>query len=68
MKKIAIVYWTGTGNTDVLTSDGQVLTVTVPLEMSSFTSQLGTYAILQKDDVKFTFTNVGKNKAKVKRP
>lgn len=50
---------------DVLTSDGEVLTVTVPLEMSSFTSQLGTYAIVQKDDVKFTFTNIGKNKAKI---
>ncbi len=50
---------------DVLTSEGKVETITVPLEMTSFESRLGDFLITKKDPVTFTFTNIGVNKAKV---
>ena len=50
---------------DVLTSEGKVETVTVPLEMTSFKSRLGEFLITQKAPVAFTFTNIGVDKAKV---
>lgn len=50
---------------DVLTSEGKVETVTVPLEMTSFKSRLGEFSITEKSPVAFTFTNIGVNKAKV---
>ena len=50
---------------DVLTSEGKVETVTVPLEMTSFKSRLGEFLITQKSPAAFTFTNIGVDKAKV---
>ncbi len=50
---------------DVLTSAGKVENTTVPLEMTEFTSRLGSFSIREKSPVKFTFTNIGVNKAKV---
>ena len=50
---------------DVLTSEGKVETVTVPLEMTSFKSRLGEFLITQKSPVAFTFTNIDVDKAKV---
>ena len=50
---------------DVLTSEGKVINITVPLEMTSFTSRLGRFLITEKSPVEFTFTNAGLNKAKV---
>ena len=50
---------------DVLTSEGKVETVSVPLEMASFKSRLGDFLITEKSPVAFTFTNIGVNKAKV---
>ncbi len=50
---------------DVLTSTGKVVNTTVTLEMTEFTSRLGTFQIQEKSPVEFTFTNIGVNKAKV---
>ena len=50
---------------DVLTSEGKVETVSVPLEMTNFKSRLGNFLITKKEPVAFTFTNIGVNKAKV---
>lgn len=50
---------------DVLTSAGKVEKTTVPLEMTEFTSRLGTFLIREKSPVEFIFTNIGVNKAKV---
>lgn len=50
---------------DVLTSTGKVENTTVTLEMTEFTSRLGTFQIQEKSPVTFTFTNIGVNKAKV---
>ncbi len=50
---------------DVLTSEGKVETVTVPLEMTSFDSRLGSFSIREKSPVDFTFTNIGVDEAKV---
>ncbi len=50
---------------DVLTSEGKVETVSVPLEMTSFKSRLGDFLITEKSLVAFTFTNIGVDKAKV---
>ncbi len=50
---------------DVLTSEGKAETVTVPLEMTSFTSRMGDFLITEKAPVTFTFTNIGVNKARV---
>lgn len=50
---------------DVLTSAGKVENTTVPLEMTEFTSRLGSFSIQEKSPVEFTFTNIGVNKAKV---
>lgn len=49
---------------DVLTSAGRTENVSVPLEMTEFTGRLGSFPILEKTPVNFTFTNIGENKAK----
>jgi len=50
---------------DVLTSEGKVETCTVPLEMTSFDSRMGSFEITEKSSVTFTFTNIGVDEAKV---
>jgi len=50
---------------DVLTSEGKAVHISVPLEMTSFTSCMGRFLITEKNPVEFTFTNVGKDKAKI---
>lgn len=50
---------------DVLTSEGKVNRVSVPLEMTSFASRLGRFLITEKSPVDFLFTNAGVNKAKI---
>lgn len=50
---------------DVLTSEGKVESITVPLEMTDFTGRLGSFPVLEKTPVTFTFTNIGVDKAKV---
>ena len=50
---------------DVLTSEGKVETVAIPLEMTSFKSRQGDFSIMEKTPIHLTFTNIGVNKAKV---
>ena len=50
---------------DVLTSEGKVETVAIPLEMTSFKSRQGDFSITEKTPINLTFTNIGVNKAKV---
>lgn len=50
---------------DVFTTEGKVMTRDVVLEMEDFASGLGTYHILEKSPVAFTFTNIGVDKARV---
>ena len=50
---------------DVLTTTGKVENTTAALEMTEFTSKLGSFSIKEKSPVEFTFTNIGVNKAKV---
>ena len=50
---------------DVLTSEGRVVKRTANLEMTSFDSRLGSFPIIEKQPVNFTFINVGEHRAKV---
>ncbi len=50
---------------DVLTTEGKVLTQESALEMDDFVSGTGTYHIVEKSPVAFTFTNIGVDKARV---
>ena len=50
---------------DVLTSEGRQMSMEVPLEMESFESREGSFEIMEKSPVQFTFTNIGACKAKV---
>lgn len=50
---------------DVLTSEGKTEEVTVPLELESFNSKLGDFAVTDKTPIAFTFTNIGMGKAKM---
>ena len=50
---------------DVLTSEGKVLTKEIPLEMTTFANASGTFQITEKSPVTFTFTNIGAGKARV---
>ena len=50
---------------DVLTSEGKQVRESAVLEMTSFESRMGTYEIVEKTPVAFTFTNIGIGKAKV---
>ena len=44
---------------DVLTSEGKVETVAIPLEMTSFKSRQGDFSIMEKTPIHLTFTNIG---------
>ncbi|MCI9319498.1 MAG: DUF177 domain-containing protein [Lachnospiraceae bacterium] len=50
---------------DVLTSEGKQVRESVDLEMASFDSRMGSYEIIEKSPVEFTFTNVEDGKARV---
>lgn len=50
---------------DVLTSEDKVENTTVPLEMTEFTSRLGSFPVIGKTPVTFTFTNTGVDRARV---
>lgn len=50
---------------DVLTFEGKVKQITVPLEMNSFISKLGDFPIIEKEPIEFTLANIGVNKARV---
>ena len=50
---------------DVLTSEGRQLNMEVPLEMTSFKSKMGSFEIMEKSPVTFTFINIKPDKAKV---
>ena len=50
---------------DVLTSEGRQMSMEVPLEMTCFKSGMGSFSILEKSSVAFTFTNIEADKAKV---
>lgn len=50
---------------DVITSEGKVTSVQVPLEMDTVLYMGVNYSILEKEPVCFTFTNIGVDKAKV---
>lgn len=50
---------------DVLTSEGKQTSMEAPLEMTSFESRQGSFEIMEKSPVSFTFTNIGKEKARV---
>ncbi len=50
---------------DVLTSEGKVVEIQVPLEMDAVEYLGGYFPIREKGPVQFTFTNLGVDKAKV---
>ena len=50
---------------DVFTSEGKVMSQEINLEMEDFASGMGTYHIVEKSPVAFTFSNIGVNKARV---
>ena len=50
---------------DVFLSEGKKTQVSIPLEMTSFTSRLGRFLITQKSPVELSFTNDGMHRAKV---
>lgn len=50
---------------DVLTSEGRQMSMEVPLEMTCFKSGMGSFSVLEKSSVAFTFTNIEADKAKV---
>ena len=50
---------------DVLTSEGKVQKTSVPLEMTSFKSRLGSFKILEKSPAAFIFSNVEADKAHI---
>ncbi len=50
---------------DVLTSEGKVTTLSVPLEMTSFRSGMGNFRILQASPISFVITNAGIGKARI---
>ena len=50
---------------DVLTSEGKQVQLSVPLEMTSFTCRMGRFLITEKSPVQFIFTDAGVNKAKI---
>lgn len=50
---------------DVLTSEGRQVRESADLEMTSFESRVGSYEIVEKSPVAFTFTNIENGKAKV---
>ena len=50
---------------DVLTSEGRVENVETQLEMTSFDSGMGSFPVVEKSPVSFTFTNVEEGKARI---
>ncbi|MCM1542477.1 MAG: DUF177 domain-containing protein [Blautia sp.] len=50
---------------DVLTSEGMQVQENADLEMTSFESRMGSYEIIERSPVSFTFTNIGDGKARV---
>jgi len=50
---------------DVLTSEGKVEKITAELEMMEYSAGLGSFSVMEKSLVEFTFTNIGVGKAKV---
>lgn len=50
---------------DVLSSEGKVERVSVPLAMTSFETRMGEYPITQKSEVQLVMRNAGARKAKV---
>ncbi len=50
---------------DVLTSEGKQVQEEAVLEMTSFKCRMGSYEILEKTPVSFTFTNIEDGKARV---
>ncbi|MDE5865732.1 MAG: DUF177 domain-containing protein [Lachnospiraceae bacterium] len=51
--------------TDVLTSDGETLSMQAETELSEVSVGGEVFRILEKSPVNFTFTNIGKNKAEI---
>lgn len=50
---------------DVLTLEGKTAEYTVPLELESFQSRLGDFAVTAKTPITFSFANIGTGKAKM---
>ena len=50
---------------DVLTNEGRVEKIEAPLEMTSFDSRMGSFSVVEKSYVSFTFTNIEKGKARI---
>lgn len=50
---------------DVLKEEGKTEKITVALEMNSFDSSLGNFAVAEKSPVNLVLTNIGMNKARV---
>ncbi|MDE6925097.1 MAG: DUF177 domain-containing protein [Acetatifactor sp.] len=50
---------------DVLTSEGRQVRKSADLEMTDFKCRTGSYEIIEKSPVSFTFTNIGEGKARV---
>lgn len=50
---------------DVLTCEGKQESFEIPLEMESFDCSSGSFRVLEKTPIYFSFTNIGKEKARV---
>ena len=50
---------------DVLTSEGRVEKIEAQLEMTSYDSGMGSFPVVEKSPVSFTFTNVEEGKARI---
>lgn len=50
---------------DVLTSEGEMQHLQTPLEMDSFDSPIGNFPVQEKNQISFTFTNIGVGKARM---
>lgn len=51
--------------TDVLTSEGKMEKMQVPIEMTSFSNGLSEYRIVEKSPLDFTFTRIERGKAEI---
>ncbi len=50
---------------DVLTSQGKVVQTEVELELDSLRTRMGEFPIVSREPVRFTFTNIGVDKARI---
>ena len=50
---------------DVFSSEGKTVTVTVELEITEFVSRLGVFPITKKSPVTLILTNIGVGKARI---